>query len=60
MEDVELLVDLQKLEGAASSPPLLLGLPVVDVLGNRRATHPIAHTVRSSEARQRTGRGEAG
>lgn len=31
MEDVELLVDLQKLEGATSSPPLLLRLAVVDV-----------------------------
>lgn len=36
MEDVELLVYLEELEGAASSPPFFLGLPVVDVLSNRR------------------------
>jgi len=36
MEDVELLVYLEELEGAASSPSLLFGLPVVDVLSNRR------------------------
>jgi len=35
MEDVELLVYLEELEGAASSPPFLFGLPVVDVLSNR-------------------------
>jgi len=31
LEDVELLVYLEELEGAASSPSFLLGLPVVDV-----------------------------
>jgi hypothetical protein len=37
VEDIELLVDLEELEGAPSSPSFLLGLPVVDVLSKRRA-----------------------
>lgn len=56
MEDVELLVDLHELEGAASPPPLLLGFPVVDVLGNRRADQRVAGTVRGSEAKRGRGR----
>lgn len=31
VEYLELLVDLDELEGAAGPPPLLLGQPVVDV-----------------------------
>jgi hypothetical protein len=37
VEDIELLVNLEELEGASSSPSFLLGLPVVDVLSKRPA-----------------------
>lgn len=58
MEDVELLVDLQKLEGATSSPPLLLRLAVVDVLNNRRQASAITHT--AMEKKQRSKAAAAG
>lgn len=32
LQETELFIDLQQLEGAAGAPPLLLGLAVVDVL----------------------------
>ena len=52
LEDVELLVYLEELEGAASSPSFLLGLPVVDVLSSRRAAR--------WEAERQSGWGGAG
>jgi hypothetical protein len=48
MEYVELLVYLEELEGAASSPPFLFGLPVIDVLSNRRR-----RPVRNGETQER-------
>lgn len=50
MEDVELLVYLEELEGAASSPAFLFGLPVVDVLSDRRR-----RAVRSGETQEQSG-----
>jgi hypothetical protein len=55
VEDVELLVDLQELEGAASSPPFLLGLPVVDVLETDGQPPNRAH---GKKQRSETGDGE--
>jgi hypothetical protein len=37
VEDIELMVNLEELEGAPSAPSFLLGLPVVDVLSKRWA-----------------------
>lgn len=58
MEDVELLVDLQELEGATSSPPLLLRLSVVDVLNNRQQASPVTHA--AMEKKQRSKAAAAG